>query len=180
MKNFKISLKKFLILVTNKLITLVFFFSARTFVLRLTGAKVGKLVAVHSNVRFYSLGNLQIGNNSTINRFVFIDNRGNVRVGNNVNISHSCQIYTQSHDLESDGALLTTKNVVIEDNAWLYPNVKIMPGVTIGKGAVIYPSSVVTKNVEDFSITGGNPAVHIRYRNKEASWKLNNRIHFSL
>lgn len=180
MRLFKISMKKLFIAITNVLISIVFLFSARRCILRLTGAIVGDKVTVHSQVRFYALGNLEIGAGSTLNKHVLIDNRGLVKIGKNVNISHSCQIYTQTHDINKNGAPLMTKNVVIGDHAWLFPNVTIMPGVKIGHGAVLYPSAVVTKNVDNFSVVAGNPARHLKYRNRKASWELNNRIHFSI
>jgi acetyltransferase-like isoleucine patch superfamily enzyme len=48
-----------------------------------------------------------------------------------------------------------------------------MPGVKIGRGAVVYAGSVVSRDVEAYSIVGGNPAVHLGYRNKKIRYKLN-------
>jgi len=55
-------------------------------------------------------------------------------------------------------------NMVIGNDVWIGENVLIIPGVQIGDGAVIAAGSVVTKNVDDYEIVGGNPARHIRYR----------------
>ncbi|GAB3521480.1 CatB-related O-acetyltransferase [Photobacterium alginatilyticum] len=52
----------------------------------------------------------------------------------------------------------------IGDGCWIGMRAMIMPGVRVGEGAVIAANSVVTKNVEPYSIVGGNPAKHIRYR----------------
>jgi acetyltransferase-like isoleucine patch superfamily enzyme len=75
---------------------------------------------------------------------------------------------------------LVGKPVVIEDNAWIFPNVMVMPGVTIGKGAVVYPGSVVTRNVEAYSIVGGNPAKHLRFRNKNILYSADFPIWFAV
>jgi acetyltransferase-like isoleucine patch superfamily enzyme len=58
----------------------------------------------------------------------------------------------------------TKGDVVIGNDVWIAYGVTIMPGVTIGDGAVIAANSHVVKDVEPYSITGGNPAKHIKYR----------------
>ena len=58
----------------------------------------------------------------------------------------------------------TNGNVVIGNDIWIGANVTIMSGVTIGDGAVIANNSHVVKNVESYSIIGGNPAKLIKYR----------------
>lgn len=55
-------------------------------------------------------------------------------------------------------------DTVIGDGAWLCMRAMIMPGINIGEGAVIAANSVVVKDVEPYSIVGGNPAKHIGYR----------------
>ena len=164
----------------NKLIKYSFFFELRRYLLRFFGIRVGKKSAIHSDVFFYDFGKLTIGANCTLNRFCIIDNRGGLHIGNNVNISHSCQIFTQSHDLSLAGAPIKNSRVVIGDDVWIFPNVRIMPGVTVKRGAVIYPCSVVVKDVDEYEVVGGYPAKHISFRDKEVSWDIDNRIHFSL
>lgn len=64
-------------------------------------------------------------------------------------------------------------DIVIKDDVWIGTNAIICSGVTIGQGAVIAAGAVVTKNVEPYSIVGGNPAKHIKYRfNEECRNKL--------
>ena len=58
----------------------------------------------------------------------------------------------------------TKGNVIIGNDVWIAENVTIMSGVTIGDGAVIANNSHVVKNVEPYSIVGGNPAKLIKYR----------------
>ncbi|MUK63053.1 antibiotic acetyltransferase [Aliivibrio fischeri] len=55
-------------------------------------------------------------------------------------------------------------DTIIHDGSWLGMRSMIMPGVTIGEGAIVAANSVVTKNVEPYSVVGGNPAKHIKYR----------------
>ena len=58
----------------------------------------------------------------------------------------------------------TKGDVIIGNDVWISDNVTIMSGVKIGDGAIIANNSHVVKDVEPYSITGGNPARHIKYR----------------
>jgi acetyltransferase-like isoleucine patch superfamily enzyme len=62
------------------------------------------------------------------------------------------------------GTPVSNGDVVIGNDVWLGENVTIMSGVHIGDGAVLANNSHVVKNVPPYSITGGNPAKHIKYR----------------
>ena len=69
-------------------------------------------------------------------------------------------IFTNAHNKSKD----TNGNVVIGNDVWIGDNVTIMSGITVGDGAVIAANSHVIKNVEPYSIVGGNPAKLIKYR----------------
>ena len=172
--------KKFLIMMVNNVSGFLFFFSLRRFFLRALGFKVGRGTSIFSKVVFFDFGDFSIGDNSTINKFCFVDNRAGVFIGDNVNISHGCKIYSLGHDVNDPLAKTVGRKVVIKDNAWIFPNVIIMPGVVIGKGSVVYPGSVVTKSVEDYSIVGGNPAAFIKKRNANIEYTIDNNVWFSL
>ena len=58
-------------------------------------------------------------------------------------------------------------NIIVNDDVWIGENAIICSGVTIGQGAIIAAGAVVTKNVDSYSIVGGNPAKHIKYRFSE-------------
>lgn len=176
----KINIKKFLVSIHNSFISFVFFFWLRNLYLNLfPGQKVALNSSIHSKVYFYDFGNLHIGSNVTVNYSCYIDNRAGVFIGNNVNISHSCQIYSMGHDINDPLASLTKQPVYIADNAWLFPNCSVMPGVKIGEGAVLYPGSVVTRDVPAYTVVGGNPAKVIGERNKNIQYLINNKVWFS-
>jgi len=88
-------------------------------------------------------------------------------------ISHDAKIYTLGHDVDDPDFKSKGAPVVIRDNVVIFSGAVIQPGVEIGEGAVIYPYSVVCKNVEPFSIVGGNPARVLRVRKKEIRYRLN-------
>lgn len=112
---------------------------------------------------------LCIGENVQINDYVHISAMENVTIGNNVLIASKVFISDLNHGnykgKESDSPLslpnsrkLSTDPVMIKDNVWIGEGVCIMAGVTIGVGCVIGASSVVTKNIPDYSIAVGSPA----------------------
>lgn len=65
---------------------------------------------------------------------------------------------------EIDGYPLSNGDIVIGNDVWFGENVTVMSGVKIGDGAVIGTNSTVVKDVESYSIVGGHPAKHIKYR----------------
>ena len=74
------------------------------------------------------------------------------------------------HNLNSPTFETKGAPVVIEDNVFIFSNSLIMPGVTIHEGAIILAGSVVTKNVEAYTIVGGNPAKYIKDRQREIQY----------
>jgi galactoside O-acetyltransferase len=101
-----------------------------------------------------------------------------ITVGSDVLISWGCTIVDHnSHSLnfeereqdvtnwgqqQKDWSKVKTSEVVIEDKAWIGFNVIVLKGIRIGEGAIIAAGSVVTKNVEPYTIVGGNPAKFIK------------------
>ncbi len=121
-----------------------------------------------------------MGNNSVINFGCYLDNRRGIIIGNNVGLAHDCKIYSLGHDIRSSEFKTKGSPVFIEDNAFLFSNVLVMPGVTIHEGAIVLSGSVVTKDVPAFSIVGGNPAKVIKERNREINYKNNYPYWFAL
>ena len=95
-------------------------------------------------------------------------------IGENVNISSDVKFYTLQHDYNSSDFKAVGAQVIVEDYVWVSVRAIILPGVTIGKGAVIAAGAVVTKDVEPYSIMGGIPAKKIGERNKELNYVPSN------
>ncbi len=156
------------------------FFFAKNILLRFSGIKIGNNSYIHTKVKFFHLGNISIKNNSVINSGCYLDNRNKITIGSNVSIAHDTKIYTLGHDVNDPQFKHVGKEVTIDDYACLFSNVLVMPGVTIGEGAVVFPGSVVTKNVEPYTLVGGNPARPIGKRRRDFSYKLNYGFWFAL
>ena len=87
-----------------------------------------------------------------------------ISIGKNCCIGEDVRLLTGSHDVHSPTFDLVTKPIVIKDNVWIATGAYIMPGVTIGEGAVAAAGSVVTKDVAPWTVVGGNPTRFIKKR----------------
>ncbi|NCB55040.1 MAG: acyltransferase [Epsilonproteobacteria bacterium] len=114
---------------------------------------------------------IEIGSNTVINRSTYLDGRVPLKIGNNVNISHQALIQTLTHDSQSSHFICQCKPVVISDHVWIGTRAIILPGVTIGEGAIVAAGSVVTKDVEPYTIVGGNPAKFLKKRDCTIKYK---------
>jgi maltose O-acetyltransferase len=118
--------------------------------------------------------NISIGNNTAINKKVLLDGRGGkIVIGNNVDIGQETNIWTLQHDPHDDFHKAIGGDVLIEDFVWIASRVTILPGVKIGKGAVVATCAVVTRDVPEMAIVGGVPAKIIGKRRSELKYTLN-------
>jgi chloramphenicol O-acetyltransferase type B len=106
-----------------------------------------------------------------------ISGGGNVTIGDNFHSGRDCLIISQIHNYNSGKAIpydntYILKDVVIKDNVWIGDRVIILGGVTLGEGCIIQAGSVVVKDIPDFAIAGGHPAIVFSERNKEHYTKL--------
>ncbi|WP_052483710.1 DapH/DapD/GlmU-related protein [Flavobacterium sp. MEB061] len=96
---------------------------------------------------------------------------GQIRIGSNCFISQQVSILASNHNIKKDqpiayqGWSKRNNYIVINDDVWIGANSVILPGVTIGTGAVIGAGSIVTKDVPEYSIVAGNPAKILKFRN---------------
>lgn len=100
---------------------------------------------------------VNIGKNVFINEGLRMVACGGITIEDNVMIGPEVAIATINHDFDHKFEIYG-KSVTIKKDAWIGLRTSIMPGVTIGKGAVVAGGSVVTKDVEDYTVVGGNPA----------------------
>ncbi|GMF20345.1 unnamed protein product [Phytophthora lilii] len=88
-----------------------------------------------------------------------------ITIGNRVFFGPNVQLYTARHPLGPNArssGYLYGKPIIIEDDVWIGGNVTVVPGVTIGHGAVIGAGSAVTKDVPLLCVYAGNPAMFIK------------------
>ncbi|NNJ27572.1 WcaF family extracellular polysaccharide biosynthesis acetyltransferase [Alienimonas chondri] len=132
--------------------------------LRWCGAKVGMGLVMKPYVRVKDPRNLTIGDYCWIGEDVWIDNLAHVTLGDDVCLSQGVYLCTGSHDHTRPTFDLITAPITIEDQAWVGAKSVLMPGVTVGAGAVVAAGSIVTKDVPAGMIVGGNPAKVLKPR----------------
>ena len=161
------------LLVLNFISSTIPVHSIRKLFYRAAGVKIGKNSFVHMGARFYQPSGVSIGEGRVVGDHCFMDGRALLKVGNNVDIASDVMIYNSEHDINSEGFDPLEEPVEIEGYVFVGPRAIILPGVKIGKGAVVGAGAVVTKNVEPFKIVGGIPAKEIGERkNKNPKYKL--------
>ena len=140
----------------------------RAFFAKLFLTKCGKKVNIQKKTKFSH--RCEIGDYSGIGERSFL--YGKVIIGENVMMGPECVIHAQNHKFDRIDIPMCTqgfqeeKPVYIGNDVWIGSRVTILPGVKIGNGCVIGASAVVTKDVPDYAIVGGNPAKIIRFRNQ--------------
>ncbi len=147
--------------------------AVRIFFFRLAGIKIGKNSTFHVGAKFYYPKNISVGSGTIVGYGSFIDGREKVTIGSHTDIASEVMIYNSEHDLKDPKFTAISASVSIGDYCFIGPRVIIMPGVKIGKGAVVAGGAVVTKDVDDYAIVGGVPAKFIATRQiKNPVYKL--------
>lgn len=144
----------------------VIFSRIRACLLRGMGCRVGKSCELEPGVDVGLRPQVEIGNHCQINRNVTI--RG-ATVGDNVMIAPGAVILDRQHvfyrtDIPMRAQGESRSRVSIGDDVWIGQNAIVMPGVTIGGGAIVAAGAVVTKDVPEYAIVAGVPAKIIRSR----------------
>ena len=117
---------------------------------------------------------LRVGDDVSINAFVHMWTAGGVTVGNRVMIASHASITSVTHDYNSDWmrSTVVTRPIAIEDDVWIGAHAVIMPGITVGRGAVVGAGCVVTHDVDPYSIVVGVPGRVVGKRGTQAALTL--------
>lgn len=152
----------------------------RTLFYKLSGMTIGTGSTIHMMARIYDPRFITIGEDTIIGERVTLDGRrqlkdsqGGLSIGNHVDVASEVMFWTSQHDTSSPTFAAIEKKSTIEDYVFIGPRSIILPGVTIGTGAIVAAGSVVTKSVEPHTIVAGVPAKKIGDRaEKNYSYKL--------
>ena len=137
--------------------------------LMLNGAKVGKRCVFYPGVWIAPGRNLILGDDVDLALGVILTTSGGITIGDRTLVGYRAQIISANHVIpESRGRIYGSghdkKPVNIGADVWIGANSLILPGVSIGEGAIIAGGSVVSSDVEPYTIVGGVPAKLIRTR----------------
>lgn len=132
----------------------------------LFGANLGEGSSVAPPLSGACVSSMKIGKNVLINSNLLAMARGGITIEDDVMIAANVQLISNNHD-PYDLWVLPCKPVLIKESAWIGAGATILPGVCVGRHAVVGAGSVVTKDVPDYAVAVGNPARVIKMLDKE-------------
>ena len=169
-KNYGIDFVLFLL----HLVTLhVPFWSLRKSAMMIGGVQIGSGSTIHMGTKFFSPSGVRVGIDTIIGDRCFLDGRDTLSIGNHVDIASEVLIYNSEHDVNAEDFHAIVAPVTIHDYVFIGPRAIILPGVSIGKGAIVAAGAVVTKDVPEYAMVGGVPAKAIGERKlKDPHYRL--------
>ena len=139
----------------------------RIMMLRLFGAQIEWDANVYASVKIWAPWMLRMGHRSCLGPDVICYNQDWVVLDDDAIVSQYSYLCTAGHDIDhantADSGLVTAP-IVLHHGAWIGSRAFIGMGVKVGEGAVVGATASVYKNVEPWSVVGGNPAKVIKKR----------------
>lgn len=136
----------------------------KVFILRLYGAKIGTKVNIKPKVNIKYPWHLVIDNYAWIGENVWIDNLDEVVIGKHACLSQGSMLLCGNHNYKKNSFDLITGKITLEDGVWIGAGAIVCPGVTCKNHSVLTTGSIATKNLDEYGIYSGNPAVFTRKR----------------
>ena len=137
----------------------------RRFLLRVFGLKfAGKGMDFSPSARIDCPWNIKIGSYSSVGNTAWVYALDRIEIGDKTCIGEQVKLLTGYHDITAKDFAFKSKPIRIGSACWIATAAIILPGVTIGDGAVVAAGAVVTKDVEPWTVVGGNPAKFIKRR----------------
>ena len=132
--------------------------------LRMFGARIHRTASVYSSAKVFYPANLVMEEYACLGPEVNCYNAALVKVGAHTTVSQGAYLCTATHDISDPLNHLYSLPIVIEDQAWIASEAFIGPGVTVKQGAVVGARAAEFKDVEPWTVAGGNPAKFIKKR----------------
>jgi len=132
--------------------------------LKLFGANIHPTAKVYSSARIYMPSNLIMHEYSCIAAEVDCYNTDIIEIGAHTTISQKVYLCASSHDITKSNNPLITAPIIIKDQAWVAAGAFISMGITVGQGAVVGACACVFKDVDPWTVVGGNPAKFLKER----------------
>jgi acetyltransferase-like isoleucine patch superfamily enzyme len=161
---------------TNHVVSSIPSYSVRHAWYRALGMSLGPRSGIHLGCYIWFYGPrqlrrtvLEIGENTRINRDCCLDARGSLTIGDHVSVSPEVVILTTGHQWRSPDFALESRPVVIGDHVWIGMRATILPGTTIGRGAVVAAGAVASGDIPPLSVVAGVPARVVSSRPADAA-----------
>lgn len=144
--------------------------SWRIFILRLFGAKIGKTNFIYPNCKIWAPWLLETEDVVTIGPGVEVYNPGGIFLGHHAILSQDAYICGATHDYNSSDFTYMMKKIVIESYVWICAKAIVLPGIHCSEGSVLAAGAVAVKDLNKWSVYGGNPAKFLK--TEQCSYKL--------
>lgn len=146
----------------------IFNYPKRWFV-KILGGEIGKNVTLYPGIKINPARNIKIGEKVNLAWGVLITTGGGVEIGERTMIGFRTMIISSNHIIPPKSQTIfgsghEEQKITIKNDVWIGANCMILPGVTIGEGAVVGAGSIVTKDIPPYAICVGSPAKIIKYR----------------
>lgn len=141
---------------------------ARRFALKLAGMKMSKNVRFFEGVHVRNPKGVVMGDGCSVGTRVLLDGRMGLTVGKSVVFGYECIIWTLNHDYNDVNFQTKGGPVTIGDYAWICSRSIVLPGISIGEGAVVASGAIVTKDVPPYAVVAGIPAKIVGERERKA------------
>lgn len=138
--------------------------SLKILLLQIFGATIGKGVIIKPSVNIKYPWLLEIGDNSWIGEYVWIDNLVKISIGANCCLSQGSMLLTGNHDYKSEIFDLKVKSIVLEDGVWIGAKALVAPGITCHTHSVLSAYSFAVNDLKPYKIYKGNPAEEVKGR----------------
>lgn len=138
---------------------------------RARGMAIGVDSVIYGGCEIRRAAGIQIGDGTSIGHRCILDGRFGLSFGDSVNVSTGAWFWSAQHDINSKEFEVVGGPIVVNDYAWIGGRTIILPGITIGRGAVVASGAVVTRSVEDYCIVAGIPAKPIGVRTRDFNYK---------
>jgi putative colanic acid biosynthesis acetyltransferase WcaF len=138
----------------------------RCALLRMFGAKLGAINFIYPSARIWAPWLLETGDLVTIGRGAEIYNPGGVSLGHRTIISQDAYLCGATHDYQTVDFTYITKMIRTEPQVWICARAIVLPGVVCKAGSVLGAGSVTSRDLEEWTVYAGNPAVAVKPRKR--------------
>lgn len=137
----------------------------RRALLRGFGARLGRDVNVHANVRVWAPWQLTVGDRVGIANGVTLYNMAPLTIGSGCVVSQGAHLCGGTHDIDSPNFQLVAKPIALAEDVWVCADAFVGPGVRVARGCVLGARAVVMRSIDEpWTVWAGNPAVRKKTR----------------
>jgi putative colanic acid biosynthesis acetyltransferase WcaF len=138
----------------------------RAFLLRCFGAKIGAHCHVYPGARIWAPWNLEMDDFASLADESVVYNAGKLFMSSHAVVSQQAYICTATHDFDDPAFPMVTAPIRLGRYSWICARACVLPGVTVGDGAVLGLAAVAAKDLEPWQVYAGNPATRVKQRRR--------------